>query len=58
MKGVYQHCDKKHLRLYAAEFAFRYSSSVANGVDDKAREGLTLLGVSGKRLTYQGLNAL
>ncbi len=34
MKGVYQHCGKKHLHRYAAEFAFRYSNRIANGVDD------------------------
>jgi len=35
MKGVYQHCDKKHLHRYAAEFDFRYSNRVALGVDDE-----------------------
>ena len=54
MKGVYQHCGKKHLHRYAAEFAFRYSNRMANGVDDRARADVALLGVSGKRLTYQG----
>jgi hypothetical protein len=56
MKGVYQHCGKKHLHRYAAEFAFRYSNRVANGVADKERSAIALLGVSGKRLTYQGSN--
>lgn len=54
MKGVYQHCGKKHLHRYAAEFAFRYSNRAANGVNDTARADVALLGVSGKRLTYQG----
>ena len=53
MKGVYQHCGKKHLHRYAAEFAFRYSHRVELGVDDKARTDIALLGVSGKRLTYR-----
>ena len=52
MKGVYQHCDKKHLHRYAAEFAFRYSTRVAVGPNDTVRANLTLLGVAGKRLTY------
>jgi transposase-like protein len=52
MKGVYQHCGKKHLHRYAAEYAFRYSNRVAVGVDDRARSDLALLGVAGKRLTY------
>ena len=29
MKGVYQHCAKKHLHRYAAEFEFLYNN--ANG---------------------------
>ena len=28
MKGVYQHCDKKHLHRYLAEFDFRYTNRV------------------------------
>ena len=52
MKGVYQHCGKKHLHRYAAEFAFRYSNRVANGVDDKDRTIKALQGVVGKRLKY------
>jgi hypothetical protein len=31
MKGVYQHCGKKHLHRYLAEFDFRYSYRVALG---------------------------
>jgi hypothetical protein len=54
MKGVYQHCGQKHLHRYVAEFDFRYSNRIANGVDDRARAVLTLKGVVGKRLTYRG----
>jgi hypothetical protein len=54
MRGVYQHCSKKHLHRYAAEFDFRYSNRVALGVDDDERATRALLGVVGKRLTYQG----
>jgi transposase-like protein len=53
MKGVYQHCAEKHLHRYLAEFEFRYNTRTANGVDDRARAGLALAGISGKRLTYQ-----
>ncbi|MGL4310253.1 MAG: IS1595 family transposase [Paracoccaceae bacterium] len=53
MKGVYQHCGKKHLHRYAAEFAFRYSNRIANGVDDRVRADIALIGVKGKRLTYR-----
>lgn len=53
MKGVYQHCSKKHLHRYMAEFDFRYSHRMALGVDDKARADKLLSGVVGKRLTYR-----
>jgi hypothetical protein len=53
MKGVYQHCGKKHLHRYAAEFAFRYSNRIAKGTDDKIRSDLALMGVVGKRVLYR-----
>ena len=53
MKGVYQHCAKKHLHRYVAEFEFRYTNRVANGFDDYDRADAILAGVSGKRLTYR-----
>lgn len=53
MRGVYQHCSKKHLHRYAAEFDFRYSNRSALGVDDQQRAVLALQGVVGKRLTYR-----
>ena len=53
MKGVYQHCDEKHLGRYVAEFEFRYNSRIALGVDDCMRAEEALLGVQGKRLTYR-----
>ena len=54
MKGIYQHCDKKHLHRYAAEFEFRYNNRVANGVDDSQRADIALQSIAGKRLTYRG----
>lgn len=53
MKGVYQHCAKKHLHRYLAEFDFRYNHREANGMDDAARADQMLRGVVGKRLTYE-----
>ena len=53
MKGVYQHCSEKHLHRYLAEFDFRYSNRVALGVNDEARTGRALKGITGKRLTYR-----
>lgn len=57
MKGVYQHCQKKHLHRYLAEFDFRYTYRVKNGYDDRARAVEGLRGISGKRLTYKQATA-
>lgn len=57
MKGVYQHCAKKHLHRYVAEFNFRYSNRVALGYNDTERADAILKGVIGKRLTYQTTGA-
>ncbi len=53
MKGVYQHCQEKHLHRYLSEYDFRYNNRVALGVDDEARAVKALKGVVGKRLTYE-----
>jgi hypothetical protein len=53
MRGIYQHCGKKHLHRYLAEFDFRYSNRIALGVDDQARTVRALQGVVGKRPTYR-----
>jgi transposase-like protein len=53
MKGVYQHCSGKHLHRYLAEFEFRYSNRAALGQNDTDRTVTALLGVVGKRLTYE-----
>jgi transposase-like protein len=57
MKGVYQHCTKKHLHRYVAEFNFRYSNRVALGYNDADRADVLLKGIIGKRLTYQTAGA-
>jgi transposase-like protein len=53
MKGVYQHCEEKHLHRYLAEFDFRYNHRIANGTDDVSRTVCALKGAKGKRLTYR-----
>ncbi|WP_066481025.1 MULTISPECIES: IS1595 family transposase [unclassified Sphingomonas] len=53
MKGVYQHCGEQHLHRYLAEYEFRYSNRIANGVDDRQRAANALMGIVGKRLTYK-----
>ena len=50
MKGVYQHCAKKHLHRYLAEFDFRYNE---RNEDDMGRAVNALRSIRGKRLTYQ-----
>ena len=56
MKGVYQHCSKKHLHRYLAEFDFRYSNRSALGCEDQERAFRAVLGGIGKRLTYRRAN--
>ncbi|MGQ0677578.1 MAG: IS1595 family transposase [Rhodospirillales bacterium] len=56
MKGTYQHCAKKHLHRYLAEFDFRYTNRIAKGVDDSQRTAKAIKGIVGKRLTYRRTN--
>ena len=53
MRGVYQHCQERHLHRYLAEFDFRYSNRLANGIDDPQRSVLAMRGITGKRLMYR-----
>ena len=53
MKGVYQHCGKKHLHRYLAEFDFRYNNRIALGVHDALRTSNALSGIIGRRLLYR-----
>lgn len=53
MKGVYQHCAKKHLHRYLAEFDFRYNNRFALGIGDVERSSKALAGIVGKRLKYR-----
>lgn len=53
MKGTYQHCGHNHLNRYLAEFDFRYNNRSALEVTDEERADNLLMGVVGKRLTYQ-----
>jgi transposase-like protein len=56
MKGIYQHCDEKHLHRYVAEYDFRYNHREALGFDDDARMVAAVRGAEGKRLTYRRIN--
>jgi transposase-like protein len=53
MKGIYQHCDEKHLHRYLAEFDHRYNHRVALGYSDTDRTIAAIKGAEGKRLTYR-----
>ncbi len=53
MRGVYQHCDEKHLHRYLAEFDFRFNNRTALGVTDSERVAKIAKGIEGKRLTYR-----
>jgi len=57
MKGIYQHCAKKHLHRYLAEFDFRYNNRIRLGIDDVVRTENIVKGVVGKRLTYRTINS-
>ena len=57
MKGVYQHCGKRHLHRYLAEYDFRYNERAAKGVNDLERTSRALSGVVGKRLKYRDSSA-
>ncbi len=52
MKGVYQHCQEKHLHRYLAEFDFCYTNRIATGFNDADRADAMLMGAVGKRLKY------
>lgn len=52
MRGIYQHCDEKHLHRYLAEYDFRYNHRVALGYSDIDRTKIAIKGVGGKRLTF------
>lgn len=58
MKGVYQHCAKKHLHRYVAEFEFRYTHRERIGFNDAERNERALRGIVGKRITYRRADGL
>lgn len=52
IKGIYQDRGKQHPHQCTAEFDFRYSNRITNGVDDAKRGRIALGWVKGKRLTH------
>lgn len=57
MRGVYQHCGEQHLQRYLNEFDFRFSNRASLDVDDVERARRALVGIVGKRLTYETTRA-
>lgn len=53
MRGVYQHCQEKHLHRYLSEFDFRYNTRTKLGFTDGERMALAVQGSVGKRLAYR-----
>jgi hypothetical protein len=53
MFGIYQWCSEQHLHRYVVEFDFRHSNREKLKVDDTERANRALIGVKGKRLTYE-----
>lgn len=51
--GTYHHVSEHHLQRYVNEFDFRFSNRKSLGVNDFERALNLLVGVKGKRLTYQ-----
>jgi hypothetical protein len=53
MQGVYQHCAKKRLHRYLAEFDFRYNNRSRLGIEYNTRTKTVIHGIVGKRLKYR-----
>jgi transposase-like protein len=51
--GTYQCISEAHLQRYLSEFDFRYNNREKLGIGDVERADRALIGVQGKRLTYQ-----
>ena len=51
--GTFHHVSKGHLHRYCDEFAFRYNTRTAVGVDDGQRAAMIVTGAEGKRLTFR-----
>jgi hypothetical protein len=51
--GTFHSVSEQHLQRYCDEFAFRWNTRSALGVEDTARAALAIKGAAGKRLTYR-----
>lgn len=55
--GSFHSISEQHLQRYLNEFAFRWNSRSALGIEDFDRAAMLLKGAAGKRLTYRPTNA-
>ena len=51
--GTFHSVSEQHLQRYCDEFAFRWNTRSALGVEDTERAALAIKGANGKRLTYR-----
>lgn len=51
--GTFHSVSEQHLQKYCNEFAFRWNTRSALGVEDTERANLAIKGAVGKRLTYR-----
>lgn len=51
--GTFHHVSEAHLQRYITEFDFRFSNRKSLGIEDSVRAEKLLVGVKGKRLTYE-----
>lgn len=54
--GSFHSVSEQHLQRYVDEFAFRWNTRSALGVEDFERAAMLLKGAAGKRLTYRPTN--
>lgn len=55
--GTFHSVSEQHLQRYCDEFAFRWNTRSALGVEDTERAALAIKGAKGKRLTYRNPDA-
>lgn len=51
--GTFHSVSEQHLQRYCDEFAFRWNTRSALGIEDTERAALAIKGAAGKRLTYR-----
>jgi transposase-like protein len=55
--GTFHSISEQHLQRYVDEFAFRWNTRSALGIEDTERAALAIKGAAGKRLTYRKADA-